>query len=1240
MALNLKRKRGKEDGPRKARKVDDELIEQEDDILGSGPDDDELSNQLDDGNASGMETDGEEEADRGEWNGVEDQAIGGDHQPGTKPKKPPTGEELRVIKDATDLFRSSSFKLQIDALLPNVRPKASRLPPLERFLLALHTFLMGLPSVAPRHPLEASRRLLKKGVSVPYSAPLPTEETNWKVAFEKPSDITVVGSWPNKISVKAKDGVRFGVDVAVEMPDSLFQEKDYLNGRFFHKRAFYLATIASAISSSKSGLNVEVQYDSLSYDPRLAKLVLTPRKDDSPTDFTKLNAQVNIIPVLSSQCPISIHRLSPSHSNLRIQSGTNDESEAIKEPTPMYNTALLSALTPKTQLLATHALKEDSPAFSDALTLLRVWANQRGYGPGARICVRGFESRGVWWSALLGLLIAGEERAGATKAPKRKPLGRGLSSYQLFRAALDFLSKHDFQKDPVFLKTKEGVHRFSPEDYQQHHGIVFVDSSSTVNLLAGVPLGSLELLRHDALKTLEALDHASISADPFADVFLTDHRDLPTSFDTVLRVDLSSAKPLNPSVHSALDFGSPADAVMASLSSLLHHGLGDRTKAIAILHTPPSSRPLSQAHPSNPSVIYIGLIHNPSTAYRLVDHGPAADEEDASKAQQFRDFWGDKAELRRFKDGRIIESVVWDVKTADERAHVPGMIVRHVLQRHFGISNDAVQTWQTSYDSVLRLPEAISSLYLSSGITTGFKGALTAFDNLVRQIKSLDDALPLAVLNISPVSEQLRYTNVFTPVPLPRSLASTMPATARYLAPINLIVEFEKSSRWPDDLKAIQKTKLAFFERIATELMAKNDGLRASVVVGDGVHTSEILDQSSLEIVTAEGWAFSLRIWNDREAVLLDRIIDEHNKSVPPALRQQKKAEDKDGKKGKVYREALEAKEVYTRRFIHAPRHHRAIAALCHQYSAFAGVVRLVKRWLASHWLLHGHITEEAVELICAAFFVGDGRHVGLDADDSKRDERASVPGSKERGFAAVIAFLKEWRWEEGLFIPLYGVSRPGEEAVPKAVPKTASGGVWNISTDFDKEGRMWTARGPDAIVAHRVRALAKATWEHLQGMESGNFNVQAMFIHPTTDYDFIVRLDPAMLPRCFQNVAVDPELLTRRGKYANLLEDDQTVRPGFDPAHLLFCDLQRIYGHTFKIFHDTFGGDRFGVVWDPSLKEPRPFRVLGEFSSVPVKKEHEKTKDKGLVVLNEASILSEIERLGSSLVKEIIVHV
>lgn len=235
---------------------------------------------------------------------------------------------------------------------------------------------------------------------------------------------------------------------------------------------FYTILIQTTLASLSSSLSPR-KVISFFFGNILTLLFL----DDSQTDFTKLNARVYIIPVLSPQSPIALHRLSPSHSNIRINTTAGDDSTTTHPATPLYNTALLQALAPKSQLLATHTLQTDTPSFSDALTLLRVWANQRGYGPGSRICVRGFESPGSWWGALLALLVAGEERAGAPKSTKRKPLGRGLSSYQLFRAALDFLgernglwtryklirilAKHDYENDPVFLRTRGGKHRVS-----------------------------------------------------------------------------------------------------------------------------------------------------------------------------------------------------------------------------------------------------------------------------------------------------------------------------------------------------------------------------------------------------------------------------------------------------------------------------------------------------------------------------------------------------------------------------------------------------------------------------------------------------------------------------------------------------------------------------------------------------------------------------------------------------------
>jgi len=66
------------------------------------------------------------------------------------------------------------------------------------------------------------------------------------------------------------------------------------------------------------------------------------------------------------------------------------------------------------------------------------------------------------------------------------------------------------------------------------------------------------------------------------------------------------------------------------------------------------------------------------------------------------------------------------------------------------------------------------------------------------------------------------------------------------------------------------------------------------------------------------------------------------------------------------------------------------------------------------------------------------------------------------------------------------------------------------------------------------------------------------MFLHSTDDYDLLVQLDPTVLPRYFHNINVDNNLLLKRGKYANKPnQNDMAVLPGFDPARLLFDDLQ-----------------------------------------------------------------------------------
>ena len=63
-----------------------------------------------------------DEEEEGSWGGLDGTDDGKaveipNDRHGTTSKKPPTGEELRTIKDAADLYMSSSFKLQVSLII-------------------------------------------------------------------------------------------------------------------------------------------------------------------------------------------------------------------------------------------------------------------------------------------------------------------------------------------------------------------------------------------------------------------------------------------------------------------------------------------------------------------------------------------------------------------------------------------------------------------------------------------------------------------------------------------------------------------------------------------------------------------------------------------------------------------------------------------------------------------------------------------------------------------------------------------------------------------------------------------------------------------------------------------------------------------------------------------------------------------------------------------------------------------
>lgn len=108
---------------------------------------------------------------------------------------------------------------------------------------------------------DASKSLQKiHKVVVPFPDPKPDPKAAYKVAYERPSKINVVGSYALKTIIKSDDVL--SVDMVVTMPASIFQEKDFLNYRYFYKRAYYLACITAGLQD-KSPEEFALKFDNL-----------------------------------------------------------------------------------------------------------------------------------------------------------------------------------------------------------------------------------------------------------------------------------------------------------------------------------------------------------------------------------------------------------------------------------------------------------------------------------------------------------------------------------------------------------------------------------------------------------------------------------------------------------------------------------------------------------------------------------------------------------------------------------------------------------------------------------------------------------------------------------------------------------------------------------------------------------------------------------------------------------------
>ncbi|ODQ65274.1 Nrap protein [Nadsonia fulvescens var. elongata DSM 6958] len=1175
-------------------------------------------------------TDDEEDGD--EEDGVARFSNGDPKTANKATRKALSLQEVQIAKETHELFKSNIFKLQIDELLKEVQLKETHNKTIEKVLHRLNDIIQAIPESESGLTLSEAIASLgsynngkKTGtIAIPFPDPKPNDDIKYTFSYMKPEETHLVGSFGFKTAIKQPEGVT--IDIALIMPKTLFQDKDYLNYRYFHKRAFYLASLADGINkgAKKTSLPIKISYEYLNGDPLRPALLIEAEKNTSKKEnelnFAKTNFKIRILPGIHKDT-FDVRKLSPEKNCVRIQ----DQQLSQLPATLSYNSSILSDATYNYYLAFLHKSARLCEGFREAAKLGRLWLRQRGFNSSVNSGGFGhFE-----FSMVMAVLLKG----GASNG--NRILMNGFSSYQLFKATIKYLSENDLKSNHVYFAASTST-KLQPATFS---GIALYDKDIHLNILSKMSDWSYNALKHEASITLELLGDMAI--DRFEILFLKKIAIPCLHFDSVIRVPFTlPSKDQNYNALAKVQYPSYKEFFVQRMHRVLSRGLGERAEQI-ILRTESSTswsvikRRVNEVNDSevNGDVLTIGLILNPTECEKAVTHGPSSEFTD--EAEKFRQFWGKVAELRRFHDGSIKESVVWSPKQGKLVAH---SIVEYLIGRHFAyLESESIEFPGEGAIEYLPSPndKAIKETTVTS--TLLYQQKLSSFEKVARIMQELYD-LPLRIKTVLPTTASMRYTSVDLPIPYKLSLESFFD---------NAVIEFETSGRWPDDLFATEQTKTAFLLKICEEFekAIKNNKDAEKYKISIGISSDFVPNVKSigfLQILTPEGFGFRFRVFNDRDSVLYKRLAI---------------GEDNNNKQTKKKRQGEASYKVFNQKYIGSITHTRTIQSLARRFPFYSPTVRLVKKWFDNHKLSQ-HISEETIELICLKPFVDSAPY--------------SIPSSVNSAFNRVLHFLSIWDWRISPLI--LDLERPvdpnsqtksgtsafsnlvqGTQMSTKAFAKLSSSFEKHrqndpvfthaplfIGTRHDSTGVLWTQSiypSPlSKVFTSRMTALARAAYSTI----SISNDWETIFTPSNSDYDFLIHLNnPNQITKSKSSTSNGYKNLSiiQANSFPKNEKEFATKITNFIGE--FYSDLNQTYGDSILFFTNGLNNSEESEViiaglWNPEILGSRSFKVNMHYSSKPVEASKSKKNATSEVALNKDAILEEIKRLGGDLVKDI----
>ncbi|OVA07033.1 Nrap protein [Macleaya cordata] len=939
----------------------------------------------------------------------------------------------------------------------------------------------------------------------------------FEFTFRKPKSIEIGGSY----SIQSIAKPYTGLDLFIRLPKECFHEKDYLNHRYHAKRCLYLCVIKKYLNVPS--LIKKIEWSTFQNEARKPVLLVYPVQEpvEIPGFFLRL------IPTATSL--FSIPKLNLTRNNVRA---VNQEG-SVPQATPKYNNSILEDMFLEENAEFVRKTFLGWKELREALILMKVWARHRT-SIYAHDCLNGFLI-----SVILSLL--------ATESGGNR-INRSMKAMQIFRVTLDFIATSKLWDKGLSLQP-QGKCNMSKEErrqYQQLFPVVLCDSSSQLNLAFRITRNGFLELRDEAALTLNCIDKCRDGG--FEEVFMT-KVDFPAKYDYCIRINLEG----NNEVYAS---GFCLDkecwrTYEEKVHFLLEQGLGDRAKFIRVTWR---SNPVEwnieegfSKFSSDPLLVGI-LASSPETSFRVVDIGPNA--ENKVEVLKFRKFWGEKAELRRFKDGTIAESTaVWECEQR-ERHLIVKRITEYVLSRHLSLSKENMTHVADQLDFCL-LHGARDSI--------SFHGSLLgAFEALSKRLRQMED-IPLKVSSVQPLDSAFRSTSVFLPEPHPLANEKGIGRRSQKLfstciQPMEVMIQLEGSGNWPMDDVAIEKTKSAFLLKIG-ESLQKSWGMPC------------IAAENELDVFMS-GYAFRLRILHERGLSLLSKQVGN----------------------AKTKRITSVDKELFIR-----GQHSSMINGLLGRYPIYGPVVRLAKRWISSH-LFSSFLAEEVVELLVAYLFL--------------QPLPFYAPCSRITGFLRFLRLLSNYDWTFSPFIvDINGdMTQKDEKEISENFMSTRKIYEENaqnlessmfLATSYDKASEAWTKFSPNSSELKRIVAYARSSVEFLTNLivqdQIDSQRWECLFRTPLSNYDAVILLHRDKLP--FPQRLLFPSEMNQAGKHVaegkaskefhpfmsrgSLEEMKKKLMVNFDPLNCFVKDLKEEFPNTFKLWYDSVGGDAIGLTWD-----------------------------------------------------------